>query len=49
MPRDLDGDGVVDALNHATNYVLLPVRVRVAWRGVSGARQLDFDTLLCTR
>ncbi len=49
MPRDLDGDGVVDALDHATNYVLLPVRVRVAWRGVSGARQLDFDTLLCTR
>ena len=49
MPRDLDSDGVVDALDHAGNFRLLPVRVRVQWRGVSGDRVLDVDTVLCGR
>ena len=35
MPRDLNGDGVIDGLNHAADYRLLPVRIRVAWPGGS--------------
>ena len=50
MPRDLNGDGLpIDALNHAADYRVLPVRVRVQWRGASGDRTLDVETLLCTR
>jgi type II secretory pathway pseudopilin PulG len=36
MPQDLDGNGVVDANNHATDYKLLPVLVRVRWRACDG-------------
>ncbi len=36
MPRDLNGDGIVDSLNHATDYKLLPVRVRVRWQSIDG-------------
>lgn len=49
MPRDLDGSGAVDAVDHSTDYRLLPVRVRVRWRGVSGVRTLDLETILCAR
>ena len=49
MPRDLNGDGAIDALDHAADYVLLPVRIRVAWRGASGERQMDYETILCRR
>jgi prepilin-type N-terminal cleavage/methylation domain-containing protein len=49
MPRDLNGDGVVDAADHSGNYCLLPVRVTVTWRGVSGLRSLTVETLLCDR
>lgn len=49
MPRDLNGDGVVDALNHATDYKLLPVRVRIEWQGVSGPQHLDLETMLSPR
>ena len=46
MPRDLDGDGVIDALDHSGDYRLLPVLVRVAWRGSSGPAKLEFRTML---
>jgi len=36
MPHDLNGNQLVDALNHATNYKLLPVLVRVRWRASDG-------------
>ncbi len=49
MPRDLDGDGAVDALDHSGDYRLLPVRVRVRWQGVSGVRVLELESLLCAR
>jgi type II secretory pathway pseudopilin PulG len=49
MPRDLNGDGLVDAADHSNDYRLLPVRVRVRWRGASGDRTLDMETLLCDR
>lgn len=49
MPRDLDRDGAVDADDHAADYRILPVRVRVRWTGVSGERTLDIETVLCAR
>ena len=49
MPRDLNGDGMVDALDHGDDYVLLPVRVRVEWRGISGPRQIELETMLSAR
>lgn len=49
MPMDLNGDGLVDALNHAADYRLLPVRIRVEWQGSRGARQLDFETMMSMR
>jgi len=50
MPRDLNGDGnPPDGLDHANDYVLLPVRVRVEWRGVSGPRQIELESMLSAR
>ena len=50
MPRDLDGDGFVEpGVNVAGEYVVLPVRVLIEWRGVSGDRSVQLETMLCTR
>lgn len=46
MPRDLDGDGVVDALDHRDDYVVLPVCVHVEWQGRLGARRHRTYTML---
>lgn len=43
MPQDLNGDGHTDASNHATDYKLLPLLVRVRWQsqdGVAGTVEL---------
>lgn len=49
MPRDLNGDGHQDSADHSADYRLLPVRVRVAWRGVSGVRSLTVESMLSER
>lgn len=49
FPRDLDGDRAQDADNHASDYLVLPVRVRVQWRGKSGNRQVELETTLRPR
>jgi hypothetical protein len=46
MPRDLNGDDVVDAADHAGNYESLPVLVRIRWRGVRGPGSVEFQTTL---
>ena len=46
MPRDLNGDGNVDKFDHAGDYILLPMTVRLEWRGMSGDRSLVLDLLL---
>jgi hypothetical protein len=43
MPRDLNGDGVITAGAITTGYMILPVRVRIQWRGVSGNRSIELD------
>ncbi len=45
-PRDLNSDDVVDALDHSGDYEILPVAVRIAWRGASGNNVLELKTLL---
>jgi len=45
-PRDLDGDGLIDGFDHSTDYRLLPVVVRLVWRGTSGVTRAEFRTLL---
>jgi prepilin-type N-terminal cleavage/methylation domain-containing protein len=49
MPRDLNGDLAIDGLDHSEDRLLLPVRVRLEWRGVSGAREIEMETMLCAR
>ena len=46
MPRDLDGDGLIDADDHSNDYGLLPVLIRLRWTGTSGASSLEFKTTL---
>ena len=46
MPRDLNGDGNVDALDHAGDYRILPVMVRVRWLGPNGRSSLEMKTIL---
>jgi hypothetical protein len=46
LPRDLNGDGAIDSDDHAQDYLLLPVTVRLTWRGPGGPRVLDVHTVL---
>ena len=45
MPRDLNGDSIVDDGDHAFDSMLLPVRVELEWEGVYGPRRLSVSTL----
>ncbi len=49
MPRDLTGDGVVDAADHSGDYAMLPVRVRVEWQGVLGQSSVELFALMGAR
>ena len=49
MPRDLNGDGVIDSADHSGDYILLPMRIRLQWRSVTGDRTLDIETLMTRR
>ena len=48
MPRDLNGDLVIDVggVDHAGDYNVLPVKVRIEWTGKSGDRELEFVTVV---
>lgn len=49
MPRDLNGDNVVDALDHREDWVVLPVRIRLEWSprgGAGGRRDFEIYTML---
>lgn len=45
MPRDLTGDEVVDSFDHAEDYRVLPVMVRVQWQGPTGPRRFQVHSL----
>lgn len=44
--HDIDASGVIDAEDVSRTYMLLPVRVRVEWRGRSGNRFVELQTIL---
>ncbi len=46
LPRDLNGDLLVDGLDHSDDYLLLPVLVIVRWQGRYGPRTLRLGTML---
>jgi hypothetical protein len=46
MPRDLNGDSIVDDLDHAADYLVLPVRVELEWMGRFGPRQMSVSVML---
>lgn len=47
--RDLNGDRELDEEDHAADYVLLPVTVRIRWTGTVGGRSVEFSTVLAKR
>ncbi|MFN0206958.1 MAG: prepilin-type N-terminal cleavage/methylation domain-containing protein [Planctomycetota bacterium] len=40
FPRDINGDSVVDDKDHASDYIILPVCIRVEWKGKSGKQSM---------
>src|SRR5688572_14918806 len=46
MPRDLDGNNVIDTADHSSDYLMLPVRIRIEWKNGLGARRFDIVTQL---
>jgi len=46
LPRDLNGDILIDDQNHAGNYLVLPVGVRVEWLSPNGKRKVEMFTML---
>ena len=45
MPRDLSGDLRVGGEDHAGDYIVLPVTIRVEWEGRSGRRSYAMSTM----
>jgi len=46
FPRDLNGDSMIDAENHAADYIILPIMIRVEWEGRQGLRRYEISTML---
>lgn len=40
LPRDLNGDAITDGHDHSGDYAVLPVLVRVRWKGAYGPREI---------
>lgn len=49
MPRDLNGDGVIDSDDHSDDFVILPVLVRIEWKGRKGDRNFELMTFIAER
>ena len=49
MPRDLNGDGEIDDVDHKADYRVLPVLLRLEWSGKTGHRSAETLTLLARR
>lgn len=49
LPRDLDGSGDIDDVDHASDYALLPVRITVRWRTDGGPMQVVLRSFLAQR
>jgi hypothetical protein len=49
LPRDLNGDALIDGNDHSGDYVLLPVLVRLRWESCGHVRTHEVRTLLSPR
>ena len=49
LPRDLNGDGLIDEDDRSGDYQLLPVSIRLRWSGSTGVREFELQTLLADR
>lgn len=50
MPRDLNGDGIIDTLSHSNDYILLPVKVVITWKGIGGTpTSITLGTLIAEK
>jgi len=47
LPRDLNGDSIIDEADHGDDYLLLPFEVVVTWRGRTGLREHRTFATLC--
>ena len=45
LPRDLDADGELDGADHAGDYEILPVEIRLEWKGAAGPQDLVIYTM----
>ncbi|MEM8709330.1 MAG: type II secretion system protein [Planctomycetota bacterium] len=46
MPRDLDGDFLIDSQDHSGDYLILPVSVTIRWQSRKGERSYTMATML---
>jgi type II secretory pathway pseudopilin PulG len=45
MPRDLNGDLMIDDKDHSADYIVLPVTIRISWLGKAGKRDFEMSTM----
>ncbi len=45
LPRDLNGDFLIDNRDHMLDYMILPVVVRIEWQGAAGASELEVTSM----
>ena len=46
MPRDLNGDSMIDGADHARDYIVLPIKIRIEWDGRVGSRSFEVYSIL---
>lgn len=46
LPRDLNGDAVIDGLDHRADFTILPVAIELRWTCAGRSRLLRIHTLL---
>ncbi len=49
MPRDLNGNGTIDSAGVAAGFKLLPVEVRIEWKGIQGPRSWSYRYIFLKR
>ncbi len=49
MPRDLSADGLVDTLDHALDYEVLPVIITIEWVGARGTDTIVISSTMTSR
>lgn len=45
LPRDLNGDTIIDDEDHSLDYLVLPVRLELEWQGRFGPRRMTVSAM----